>query len=287
MSFNFIYKNPPDSGLGDRLLDIFTLYSYSKFLNYENFYLHWSEENISSRQCLKLQNLLNYIVFPVNIHFVSKKKIDFLCKDKNNFIFNDILSATSLFVFQQKYIENDKFELFKTIYFNSFNEIKFINIPEEVSFFFNNNKNITEIHLRRTDKVNNVPEAHGVDIVELEYLNNKTITFIEQKIKENNIICVISDDDIVKNNYINLIKNINGSKLIYFNFNDNAIQTLIDYYCLVNSNSIFMSQKFSTFSITASLIKKNNLYYCFETGRIFEFNGIKYCFNEYSNFIKF
>lgn len=288
MLTNFIYKNPPDSGLGDRLLDIFTLYAYSRFLKYENFYLYWSEENITERQCLKRENLFNYIEFPKNIHFVSKKQIDFLCSDNNNYVFNDALGATSLFLFQDKYIKNkNDFDVFKNIYYESFNLIKFINIPDYVRNIFENNKNITTIHLRRTDKVNNTPDAHGVDNKELNFLNNKTVSFIEQKIKEDNIICFISDENIVKNNYINLFKNIPGARILGFNFQDNTIQTFIDYYCLVHSKIIFMSQKFSTFSITSSLIKNNTLYYCFDYGRIFEYDNIKYRFNEYPNFIMF
>jgi acid phosphatase class B len=285
MTTNFIYKNPPNSGLGDRLLDIITLYAYSKFLNYDNFYVCWCEKNLYTRPCLKLTYLLNYIEFPNNIHFVSIQEIDNLCKNSKNFIFNDILSATSLFLFQKKYINQDNFETFKQIYFNSFNSIKLINIPYEVQNIFEQNKNIITIHLRRTDKVNNDPGAHGVNNDELTYLNLKTKEYIYQKINNNNTICFISDDEKVKNEYINIYNKIPNVNILYFNNNNDAIQTYIDYYCLVNSKEIFMSQKFSTFSITSSLIKNAKLYYCFNYGRLFEYENIQYCFNKYSNII--
>jgi len=284
---NFIYKNPPDSGLGDRLLDIITLYSYSQFLNYKNFYLHWKYSEYC-RPSLETKYLFHYIKFPENIHFVSQEEINRLCENPENFCFEDILSATSLFLFKDNYIQIDDHEAFDKFYFASFNNIKLINIPTEIIKIFEDDKNIiTTIHLRRSDKVNNVPGAHGVSYNELEYLNSKTKEFIEEEIKKSNIICFISDDTVVKNEYINLYKNRNDVNIIFFNHENEAIQTYYDYYCLLNSDNIFMSQKFSTFSITASLIKNNILYYCFDYGRMFDYDNINYCFNKYSNFIKF
>ena len=65
---NFIYINPPDSGLGDRLLDIILLYSYSILLKCSDFYVHW-EYNSSfdkTRLCLKLEYLLYYLTINTN-----------------------------------------------------------------------------------------------------------------------------------------------------------------------------------------------------------------------------
>lgn len=282
---NFIYKNPPDSGLGDRILDIITLYTYSQILGYDNFYVNWSEENISTRKCLELKYFHNFIELPKNIYLISKEEINKLCENSNNFIFTDSLSATSIFLFKEKYkLSEEQFNIYNIKYFEYFNKIILKNIPEEIVKIFEKNKNISVIHLRRTDKINNSKYAHGVDNIELIYLEDKTHQFIIDRLNNKNIICIISDDKNTKNFYINKYKKEN---LLYFNYDDDAIQTYIDYYCLINSKEIFMSQKFSTFSITASLIKQSNLYYCFNYGRIFEFDNIKYNFHKYPNFIKF
>jgi hypothetical protein len=283
---NFIYKNPPDAGLGDRILDIITLYSYSELLNYKNFYVYWSVENISTRQCLSLNYFNHFIELPKNIHLISKEKLNEMCCDCNNYVFNDCLGATSLFLFKEKYNLNEEtFTIYKKLYFECFNKIVFKNIPDQIKTVFEENKNISTIHLRRTDKVNNVAAAHGVDNNELIFLENKTHNFIKERSNNNCKICIISDDKQVKDHYVNLYNNRNDINLIYFDFQDEAIQTIIDYYCLINSNEIFMSQKFSTFSITSSLIKNNTLYYCFNYGRMFCFDNIEYHFNEYPNFI--
>ena len=107
-----IYINPPDSGLGDRLLDIMLLYSFSVLLNCTDFYVHW-EYNQSfdhSRQCLKLNNLLHYIKFPENIHFIDKYKdyslINHLNTDSKNIFFMNTLGAASIFSFNEKYLKN-------------------------------------------------------------------------------------------------------------------------------------------------------------------------------------
>jgi hypothetical protein len=288
MAVNFIYKNPPDSGLGDRLLDIITLYTYSEMLQYKNFYVYWSLENITTRQCLSLKYFNHFVELPKNIYLISKEELNKMCSDGTNFVFTDCLGATSIFLFKEKYnLTEEAFTVYKKLYFENFNKIIFKNIPEQVKTTFEINKNISVIHLRRTDKVNNVAGAHGVNGNELIYLEQKTHEFIIERAKKHNTICIVSDDKNVKEYYINLYKNRDDVHLIYFNFQDQAIQTFVDYYCLVNSSEIFMSQKFSTFAITASFIKNTNLYFCFDYGRIFECDKIKYNFNRHTNFIKY
>jgi len=288
MLSNFIYKNPPDSGLGDRLLDIVALYAYSELLQYKNFYVYWSVEYISERQCLSLEYFNNFVELPKNIYLISKEELNKMCDDSNNYVFNDCLGATSVFLFKEKYNLNEEtFTIYNKLYFECFNKIILKNIPDQITRVFETNTNISVIHLRRTDKVNNIPFAHGVDNNELIYLENKTHEFIKERSKNNNKICIISDDNNIKEHYINLYKNTDEINLLYFNFEDQAVQTFIDYYCLINSKEIFMSQKFSTFSITSSLIKNNILYYCFNYGRMFEYDNIKYRFNEYPNFVKY
>ena len=278
---NFYYINPPDSGLGDRLLDIFTMYAYSKFLKCDKLYVFWKYESCfdETRQNLKLKNLLYFLQLPEDIIFVENRiVIDY--NDKNNIYFTDILSAISLELFIEKYISKNP-EVFMDIYFDSFKKIKFSNIPTEVMNIFNDNFIVT-IHLRRTDKISINEYAHGVNNQELEKLDTITQKFIDGQIEINNInICIISDDVVVKNKYAEYNKN--KCNLILFYYNDNVLQSYVDFFCLVNAKKIFMSQKFSTFSIVGSLIRNAELYYYFDYGRLYSFNNISYNFYKYKN----
>jgi len=280
---DLIYINTPDSGLGDRILDIMTIYSYSKILNCNNLYVYWKYENHLGRY-LELENLLNYIIFPKDLYFFSKQEKELIInKNKNNIIFNDSLGAISLYLFSEKYLKDEEHKkLFYKTYFESFNKLKFKNIPENIKEIFDKNL-ITTIHLRRTDKISNNKYTHGTDIKELELLNSATQRFINKQIKNNILVCIISDDKEIKNEYIEYNKN----NIISFETNDKISQVYIDFYCLANSHTIFMSQKFSTYSIVASLINNTKLYYYFDYGRLFEFDNLIYNFYKYPNFSKF
>jgi hypothetical protein len=285
-----LYLNPPDSGLGDRLLDILLLYSYSLYKCYTGIYLHWEYNNSfdQSRQCLKLEHLLSYIEFPANIHFVTKETLTELSTDTDVILFKDIVGADSIYGFINKHVPAmplTEQQTFIDLYFSVFKLIKFKNIPNEITDVFNT-QSIVTIHLRRTDKVNNVSAAHGVSIDELQLLDTKTEEYIQLRIKQGKSICIVSDDMHSKHKYIHKFKDL--AKIIYFDTGDQVTQAYYDYYCLAHSDEILMSQKFSTFSITASLIgKKKQLFYIFDYGRLFHYNSIAYNFNKYPGFTQF
>lgn len=278
---NLIYYNAPDSGLGDRLLDIILLYSYSKLLQCDKLYLHWSNA-YWCRKCLLIDIFNKFIKLPDNIIFVDKYTLDNLSNDKNNIKYVSDMGAMSInyFINKNNITNTDNF---KKIYFNSFNEIFFNNIPNDIVDLFNK-IDIVTIHLRRSDKVNTSPGAHGVMNDEFKYLNDKTNKFIDECINNNLInICFISDDINIKNEYINKYKN--KCNVISFEYDHNS-QVYIDLFCLSKSKINFLSQKFSTFSIVGSLINKNCiLYYPFNYGRMYNYDNIEYKFNEYPNFI--
>ena len=285
-----IYLNPPDSGLGDRLLDILLLYAYTLYKGYSGLYLYWeyNESFNHTRQCLTLEHLLSYMEFPKNLYFVTKETLTALSNDTNNIIFSDIIGANSIYGFINQYIPNmpsTEQQAFIDIYFNVFKLITFINIPAEITSIFDK-QNIVTVHLRRTDKVNNTPAAHGISNNELEFLDTTTENYIQSRITQGKTICIISDDMTIKHRYIHKFKD--TAKLIYFDTGNQVTQAYYDYYCLAYSDEIFMSQKFSTFSITASLLGKNKqLFYVFDHGRLFEYNTISYNFNKYPGFIQF
>jgi|TARA_B110000483_G_C18183068_1_gene537809 hypothetical protein len=261
---NFVYKTLPDSGLGDRLLDLINVYTYSEILGYKNFYVEWKygPQFDKSRKCLKLENLLKYICLPENIIFVTKQEINNI---SNAFIFDYCVGALSLYSFMDKYVEEKYKNVYEKKYYDICKTIKMKNLPQEVINIFDNN-NISTIHLRRTDKISKNKLCFGIDHCELNNLNNITKSFINNELQNNNKICIISDDENEKKNFINEYK---STKIIFFNLDDQVLQTYVDYYCLMSSKNIFMSQQFSTFSITASLFYKiTNLYYPYNYGKI-------------------
>ena len=125
---NFVYKNLPDSGLGDRLLDLINVYVYSQVLGYKNFYVEWKygPQFDRSRKCLKQENLFHYMCFPENIIFTSKEEMS---KIKDGFTFDNIVGAQSLHSFMEKYVEEKYRSNYEKKYYDICKQIKMKNIP--------------------------------------------------------------------------------------------------------------------------------------------------------------
>lgn len=273
--------NLANSGLGDRITDMMILYTYGKIKKYNKIYFKW-EYSPAYEFLNNIDNILYHIEFPKD--FIIINNLDNL---DNIDIFEEKLGVISIYLFIDKYMINDSEDLkniFIEKYFELFIKINFKNIPINIIDTFNS-KDIITIHLRRTDKISLNPYVHGTIDDELNILNNKTKDFINYCIlKNDNKICFISDDDNIKQNYINEFKN--KCNVIFFNIN-NYSQVFIDLYCLSNSKKIFMSQKFSTFSILGSLIRGTELYYPFNYGRLYDFDNIIFNYYKYKNFIYF
>ena len=107
---------------------------------------------------------------------------------------------------------------------------------------------------------------------ELDKLNQLTEKAMFELNTDNTYkICFVSDESVIKYEYFNNHKD----KLDSYVFEGDEIsQTYIDLFCLVNSEKIIMSQKFSVFSIFSSMVNQNNLYYLINKGKIGEF--VKY-----------
>lgn len=276
---NFVYKTLPDSGLGDRLLDLINVYVYSEVLGYKKFYVEWKygPQFDKSRKCLKLEYLHHYISFPGNIIFTSKEEMN---KIKDCFVFNNNVGAESLYSFMEKYVEEKYRSNYEKKYYDVCKQFKMKNIPQEVVNIFTDNNNISTVHLRRTDKINQNKHAFGIEHNELENLNNITKNFINIELQHDNKICIISDDENEKNKFLSEYK---YNKLIFFTLNEQVLQAYVDFYCLMYSRKIFLSQQFSTFSIIGSLLNKDtHLYYPYNYGRIQD-----YKFDKLLNFYYF
>jgi hypothetical protein len=293
---NFIYYNSNLSGIGDRLFDLILVYTYAKYIKCNKLYLTWKVNNddmINNNSIYAilrktmtpfrekdylLENLLNYLILPDDIIFVSLDEINKLLRDKNNLIFNEYMGVKySVYDFIDKYLSKLTIiqkNIFIESYYENFKKIKFKNIPNSMIDIFNNN-NIITIHLRRGDKVvddNN--SSNNIGNKDVETLNMNTEKFINKCISLNyKNICFVSDEEKVKTHFINKFKTI--CNVITFN-GDEISQTYFDLYCLSHSKKILLSQKFSVFSILASMIGSVDLYYIFDEGKIIDNNFKNY-----------
>jgi hypothetical protein len=283
----FIYRNPNKSGIGDRLLDLILVYTYSKYLNCSSLYLNWhisksemvEHNNIYSKIRKSktpfrefdylLENLQKYIILPKDIIFVSKQEINKSCNEKDNFVFKEHLCLSTLYNFMNNYIKEDKRKSFEKSYFDNFNKIKFKNIPKEICDYFKNNEVVT-VHLRRGDKVvNDGGTTNNITESSLSSLDKITIDTINKFYDLNyRYFNFISDEKKVRDHYISLFKNKINCKI--FN-GDQVSQTYYDIYCLVNSKKIILSQVFSAFSIFSSMINKADLYFLIDHPKMISF----------------
>jgi len=291
----FIYVNTNKSGIGDRLLDIMLIYTYSKYLKCDKIYLCWHEDNkdmvfadniYANMRKIKtpfrekdylLKNLLNFITLPSDIIFVDSQKINNFSNDNNTILFTQYMGVSySVYTFIDTFLpdisEIDKNEFIKN-YFDNFNLIAFKNIPEYIVDKFNNNDIVT-IHLRRGDKIiDDNGTSNNINIKYLDELNLLTENFINKCINLGyKNICIVSDEKKIRNDYCEKFKEV--CNIIYFD-GDDISQTYYDLYCIANSKKILLSQIFSTFSILGSLINCNNLYYLYNSGLFIAFNKYK------------
>jgi len=304
---NFLYNNSNLSGIGDRLFDLILVYTYSKYLNYDKLYLSWKINNndmiyndnpyaIARKEKTRfrekdylLENLLNYLILPDDIIFVTPEELNDMNND-NNYCFNEYMGLKySVFTFIDKFLSNidiNEKQIFINIYYENFKKITFKNIPLEIINYFKNNKIIT-IHLRRGDKsVDNIEHNLGVTNKDLIELNTITENFINKCISLNyKNICFVSDEQIVKQEFIQKFKN--KCNIIDFK-GDEISQTYYDIYCLTHSSINFLSQNFSVFSMLSSMIGGVKLYYVYEHGKIID-DKFKdyYNIDNYKNFYTF
>jgi len=291
---SFIWGNSTKSGLCDRLIDLFIIASISKLFNKE-LYLSWEEQTISDIQKLiwnniriddyKIENVIQYFNFPSIIHFISKEELQNKINNKSE---DDILcniylgGVYSPFTFYDKFIDkqynkNNYINIFKNL-INQFKPTtKLLNLIKNIP------KNLISVHLRRTDKSSkliNADEAQGVDINNMDDLNNKTMELINKFIINDYNNYYFSSDCIdTKINYEDIYSKYN---IINYEINIPYEQTYIDLYLMSKSKYIILSQRHSSFSLFCSLINNAKLIYFYEDSILH--NNFYYHFN---NIIKY
>ena len=143
----------------------------------------------------------------------------------------------------------------------NFNRTKDFDI--RYKFDFNIDCNIeydTIIHVRATDRLNpNMKHGDFSNGNELNIFIDKMITYVNNS-SEINTYTIITDD----NKYIDTIKNRISKQFVTLSYDYNIPNEWLDYYYLTKSNkNIIMCCKFSSYSITASILANKPLL-CFK-----------------------
>lgn len=163
-------------------------------------------------------------------------------------------------------ISFDNIEIVNTKNKNNSNNIQFKRSKDfriRYKFDFNIDFNIeydTIIHIRATDRLNpNMKHGDFSNENELNIFIDKMITYVNNS-SEINTYTIITDD----NKYIDTIKNRINKKFVTLSYDYNIPNEWLDYYYLTKSkNNIIMCCKFSSYSITASLLANKPLL-CFK-----------------------
>jgi hypothetical protein len=276
-----IWINSAQSGLCDRLMDVFLMASYAKILNCE-LYLSWMVQPINDEQKkiwnevrfedYKYENFNQYFCLPEIIKIVPPNE---LIHD-GAIIFSHYLGGVyNPRSFFQKFLADKDitFEQFQSVYYELFNQFrpteKLLNIVSGIE------RPDIAIHLRRTDKVCNNPDEVQINRNNLDDLDTITINTVNKLItkydrKVNIFIC--SDDDNAKLSYQTIY---NKNNIIDYKTDVLIEKTYIDLYLLSISDNILMSQKHSNFSLFSSLINKKKLIYLFNNNSIIGDNNFE------------
>ena len=287
---SFIWTNSSKSGLCDRLIDLFIITSYAQLYK-KDLYLTWKIQPINEIQKkiwnpirfndYKIENVKQYFQFPDCIHFLSCKELDNKIKNKNK---NDILFTNYLggvyspITFYEKFIDkNFKKEEYETLFQKLIHQFqptkKLLNLVSNIP------TNLITVHLRRTDKSSkyvSASAAYGIDLKDMDNLNNKTKNLINLFIeKDFHHFYFASDCSQTKQEYEKYFKNQCQNNSINYKTNQDIEQTYLDIYLMSQSKYIILSQKHSSFSLFSSMINQSQFIYFYKDSIIHN--------NKYSN----
>lgn len=250
------------NGLGDKLLDLIGFSVLCKYLNYKpnvifynNSYFDWGNNNYDIK------------LFNFNEITISDDKCNFYVNSSNP---SASLCPYKVYEFIKHFLDEITFEQIS----NDFAEYsKKIIQPSEIilSKIPNNIEKAYGIHLRKSDKLNNMGDIrHENKIIEFQIITNKLLDDVKNIIitEEEPTFLIVSEDNNWKLEIKNLITNIskNNNKQIeildidydnkdnYFNYT-----SVLDMFCLSKCKEILQGVKYSTFSILASLLGNNKI----------------------------
>lgn len=265
---SLIWTNPSKSGLGDRFLDILIMLTYAKVQN-RDLKMQYPEQPFTFTEFektrpiyrfedYKLENIHKYMKLPQSLH-IMKSSIQ--CESRD-ITFSEYLGGRySPFDIYNSYRPNISIYNFISTY---------LSLASEISFNFNYDLKkygpYITVHLRRTDKVwdHCGNDHHGIKTNEVNDLNTRTCLVIDELISRGyKSIYFCGDDESVINEYIAKYKdqlNIINEDII---IDDEVQKVYFDLYMLSNSKLIILSQRHSSFSLFASMIKQTPLIYLY------------------------
>ena len=269
---SIVWTNPSESGIGDRFLDLlnFTTYAVVRgkhlkcvypvqpftFTDYEKSRPTYRLEDY------KLSNIKTYMNLPKSLHlYLHENEVG---------DFDEVIKAThyndSPFTFHERYRLPCSIFQFVQQYLELASSISF-NLPHP----FTPTTPYMTVHLRRTDKVWDHKDNihHGIQTHELDELNTKTMRVMDELIQRGiRSVYFCGDDrdviDFYTSNYADKLHILNHE----INIEDEIEQVYFDLHMLANSSWIILSQRHSSFSLFASMIKQAKLVYLYEADTI-------------------
>lgn len=270
-----IWANSTLSGLCDRLVDLFLMSAFAKIMNFELTVLWRVNQNFSENQLrtwgkarfvdYRYENLSRYFSLPSKVKIITEDNIS--SYDVNDhLVFPDYLGGIyNPSTFHEKYLKDicslEDFEAAHASALKEFLPTKFLleilGILPDID---------VGIHLRRGDKVDNVPEALGVSKAEIENLNFITKQCTRKLASQHDTfnVFVCSDD---ASSLLDYKKWCSESGYRFINLEkhfDEVEKTYVDLFLLMRSKNILMSQKHSNFSFFASQASGSRLVYFYK-----------------------
>jgi len=253
------------SGLGDKMLDILGFYVICKFLNYNpkikfnnsQYYFDWGISNFDLR-------LFDFH----NIELVDNdENTPFYIKAINS---SSTMSPYKGYEFVSKFLPELSYETFSSYYSEYAKDVIRPSsiILEKIPHGLENSYGI---HLRKSDKVNdNENLSHYISRTEFDIITQKIIEDITYIIQNEELpsFLIVSEDNNWKHEFkmiinkisaendktINIIDIDYGIGEFYMNYNG-----ILDMFSLSKCKEILQGVKYSTFSMTASLLGKNKI----------------------------
>jgi hypothetical protein len=250
-----------NNGMGDKLLDLIGFYVICKYLNYKpnvtfnnNQQFIWGNNNYDI-------NLFNFndIYFSSNCNYYIESPSPSIS-----------LSPYKVWEFINKFISVSFEEITNDIIMYSKkiiqpSDIILSNIPLGI-------ENSYGVHLRKSDKVNNNGDRdvnYENSINEFQIITNKLLEDIENIYLNDaaSTFFIVSEDIEWKNEFINILNKKGIVNIIYINYENlnmysnkySNYNSVLDMFCLSKCKEILQGVKYSTFSITASLLGNGKL----------------------------
>jgi|SaaInlStandDraft_7_1057024.scaffolds.fasta_scaffold01072_11 hypothetical protein len=276
---SFIWTNSTKSGLCDRLIDLFIITSYAQLCK-KKLYLTWEIQPINDIQKkiwnplrfddYKIENVKQYFQFSKCIHFLSNEELQFKINNRSeydilfNFYLGGIYSPFTFYIhfnLQKNYKLEEYINIFQKLIHQFQPTQKLLNLVSNIP------TNLITVHLRRTDKSSkyvSASAAHGIDLKDIDDLNNKTKNLIGRFIEKGfHHFYFASDCPNTKHEYEQYYQNQNQN-IINYKINQNIEQTYIDIYLMSQSKYIILSQRHSSFSLFSSMINQTQFIFFYE-----------------------